>query len=621
MHTRAYGKRKIMAVVTAAAVAAAMTASPVFAAETAGFAKDETVYVITAEDGSVKETIVSDHLENKTGSKVIHDATDLKNIENVKGDERFSYDEKTGKLIWQAAGKDIYYQGSSQKDAPVSLDVKYYLNGKSVSGEDIQGKSGKLRIDLSYTNHTNVPFAVMTGLMVEDDCLRHVSVSSGKVIDDGEKQVIAAMALPGTAQKLGIKAQREVLTDHVVIWGEAKNFSCEDMMTVVTADLFGDIDLGDLDPTNLDSQVKELSSGSKKLVSGSKTLYQGVHLLDEKSQQLADGVGALNQGAKKLESGSKDALQGSKKLAEGTSQLSQQLDMNLKKLSAGAQQVATGTTALKGGLQQIQAALNGSGETTGLAAGAQAVVDGLAGLGAVGDALQGSIQANQSALKQLETLKGDESLSEDQRKSIEAIEQSIQGSIQYQSGASEALKQGGALKDGAGAVASGIGTLQVAFNGSDGKDGLVESAGKLESGAVQVSQGLAQATGDTNSLTAGAKEVESGAKALNQGQEQLSVGARELAKGMGTLNDNTAPLVSGVNQLDLGAKALSDGMVKLYKEGISKLVELYDGKLKDLINGFDTMTNAGENYNIFTKLPEHAAGTVKFVYKTEIVNQ
>ena len=42
----------------------------------------------------------------------------LKDIENVKGDETFKQD--GSKLTWQADGNDIYYQGTSTKETPVS---------------------------------------------------------------------------------------------------------------------------------------------------------------------------------------------------------------------------------------------------------------------------------------------------------------------------------------------------------------------------------------------------------------------------------------------------------------------------------------------------------------------
>ena len=68
---------------------------PVSAAQQAAelqqkISKDETVYVLTGADGSVKKIIVSDWLKNEPGSASVADKSDLSDIENVKGDESYT---------------------------------------------------------------------------------------------------------------------------------------------------------------------------------------------------------------------------------------------------------------------------------------------------------------------------------------------------------------------------------------------------------------------------------------------------------------------------------------------------------------------------------------------------
>lgn len=52
--------------------------------------KDETVYVLTEADGSIRKVIVSDWLKNASAMDQISDVSDLEQIENVKGDESFT---------------------------------------------------------------------------------------------------------------------------------------------------------------------------------------------------------------------------------------------------------------------------------------------------------------------------------------------------------------------------------------------------------------------------------------------------------------------------------------------------------------------------------------------------
>ena len=42
----------------------------------------------------------------------------LKDIENVKGDETFT--QSGNKVTWQADGNDIFYQGTSESELPVT---------------------------------------------------------------------------------------------------------------------------------------------------------------------------------------------------------------------------------------------------------------------------------------------------------------------------------------------------------------------------------------------------------------------------------------------------------------------------------------------------------------------
>ena len=168
--------------------------------------KEETVYLISDADGAVNKTIVSDWLKNTDGSATLEDTSDLQDIENVKGDESFT---KNGNdLTWQADGNDIFYQGTTTKQAPVSEKITYYLDGKEMKPDEIAGKSGKVTIRFDYTNNEKttatidgkeedvyVPFTVVTG-MVLNDSFKNVQVTNGKLISDGKNNAVVGIAMP-----------------------------------------------------------------------------------------------------------------------------------------------------------------------------------------------------------------------------------------------------------------------------------------------------------------------------------------------------------------------------------------------------------------------------------------
>ena len=96
-----------------------------------GASKEETVYIFTDEYGNQRDITVSNWLKNPDGKDKLEDLSDLSDIENVKGDE--TYDRNGEEITWNAGGKDIYYQGTTTQQPPVSEKITYYLDGGSAS--------------------------------------------------------------------------------------------------------------------------------------------------------------------------------------------------------------------------------------------------------------------------------------------------------------------------------------------------------------------------------------------------------------------------------------------------------------------------------------------------------
>ena len=182
--------RKQMMSGLAVGMAAVMGAAPVYAAtgEDAAVSKEETVYVNANADGSEDQITVSNWLKNAGTEKNLKDESELKDIKNVKGDEEFT--QSGNKLTWQTEGEDIYYQGTTTKEPPVSVKFTYYLDGKEIKPEDLAGKSGKVKIRFDYTNNESrtvnidgkdvgvkVPFLAASMLMLPGDKFKNVKVS------------------------------------------------------------------------------------------------------------------------------------------------------------------------------------------------------------------------------------------------------------------------------------------------------------------------------------------------------------------------------------------------------------------------------------------------------------
>lgn len=621
-----FKRKKILSFASAAVVAFTMTAAPVFAATDSGNTKDETVYVVTESDGSQSDLIVSDHLKNKSGKDKIEDVSTLTDIENVKGKEKFTR-EDDGSLSWNAKGNDIYYEGKTDQEAPVSMDIKYYLDDKEVDGADLSGKTGKVKIVINYTNNTSlngtkVPFVVLTGMVLENDTFQNVTVSSGKVIDDGQKSFIVGMAAPGVADTLGISEEELGFGSTVEITGDAKEFAPEDMMTVVTNDFFQDIDTSELNAGNLDSQIDQLDSAAKQLVAGTNTLYKGIETLNSSSATLAAGVSKLNQGAAKIDENTKAALQGSKDLAAGSQFLSSQLNSKLTDMGEGVNTLALKSGKLAKGLEDMQSKVNGNNtkENPGLAPSAKAFAQKVAGLDTVKTGISSSVASDKEAIAELRNLETsmDAETKASVEKQLKTLETNVTRKENYLNGFDTAT-----LTASANAISAGVDAIQAGLNG----DGTTENPGAVKGAraltqaiVTQLGGAIQDATASDSELSVGLNKLITGSSKLAAGEAQLSDGASELAAGMNELYSKSGLLISGIGQLDAGSKKLNDGMSQFYKEGIGKIVSLYNDKLKGTVNNAESLVAAGKAYNTFTQVPDGMDGTVKFIYRTKVAD-
>lgn len=379
--------------------------------------KDESVYLISDANGNVNKTIVVDHLKNKDKKDTLEDASNLSDIENVKGKEKFT--QSGDKLTWQAGGKDIYYQGTATEKPPVTQKVTYYLDGKEISPEDLAGKSGKVKIRFDYKNTTSytetvngekqtvsVPFAAVTGLVLGDG-FDNIEVTNGKAEVSDSSSVVLGYALPGLKDSLGIKDKDldgDVnIPEYMEMTADVENFSMPAAMTfVVNASDYvstDGIDTSDLDDmiNDLKDASTQLQDGSKTLAEGTDTLADGLSTLQSKLGTFASGVGTLQSGLKAYTDGVSTLSGGLNTLGNSTGALVSGAD----KLNSGAGQLASGSATLKDGLKsytdgasQLNAGINELGSKSGtLVSGVSKLSKGTSALNAGVQELDKTLQA------------------------------------------------------------------------------------------------------------------------------------------------------------------------------------------------------------------------------------
>lgn len=329
--------------------------------------KDESVYLISDANGNVNKTIVVDHLKNKDKKDTLEDASNLSDIENVKGKEKFT--QSGDKLTWQAGGKDIYYQGTATEEPPVTQKVTYYLDGKEISPEDLAGKSGKVKIRFDYTNTTSytetvngekqtvsVPFAAITGLVLGDG-FENIEVTNGKAEVSDSSSVVLGYALPGLKDSLGIKDKDldgDVnIPEYMEMTADVENFSMPAAMTfVVNASDYVSTD--GIDTSDLDDMINDLKDASTQLQDGSKTLAEGTDTLADGLSTLQSKLGTFASGVGTLKSGLKTYTDGVSTLSGGLNKL----NSNVPTLSNGITTLNSSAKSLNDGVALLNATVS-----------------------------------------------------------------------------------------------------------------------------------------------------------------------------------------------------------------------------------------------------------------------
>ena len=316
--------------------------------------KDETVYVLAGADGTVQKIIVSDWIKNAMAADSLEDKTELSDIENIKGDESFTLGGDNS-CVWDAQGNDIYYQGNIEKELPVQMSVCYTLDGQAIAPEALAGQSGHVTIRFDYQNmqyeevlldgkteKIYVPFTMLTGMLLDTEVFRNVTVSNGKLINDGDRIAVVGIAFPGLQEDLAISKEKLDIPDYVEISADVENFEMGMTMTLATTELFGAIDSDKLDLHELSDAMAELTDAMDQLMDGSSQLYDGLCTLLEKSGDLVSGINKLAEGAAQLKAGAESLDSGAAQLQAGAAQLSSglnTLNANSSSLNGGARQV------------------------------------------------------------------------------------------------------------------------------------------------------------------------------------------------------------------------------------------------------------------------------------------
>lgn len=301
--------------------------------------KDETVYAFLSSDGSLKSSTVSEWLHHEGGFDNVQDESILSDITNIKGDE--AIEQNGSNLVWNSTSDDIYYQGSTNKELPISMKVTYYFNGQEVQPEDVLGEDGALEVHIKIINNeeqTKVingrtkyisslfPVAIVTDLKTET--FKDVDAEDATIINESKNQIVCFATVSGASQMLAetdidaLEDIKDSLKDEFVIKANVTDFEMPSIIMATTSVV--DVDHDDLDTSDLDKVtdgINSLKDATAEILDGTVQLHDANIELNDKMGEFQTAYAKFQDGLNTAKDSQGDIVDGAKQLSDGISQM------------------------------------------------------------------------------------------------------------------------------------------------------------------------------------------------------------------------------------------------------------------------------------------------------------
>lgn len=540
--------------------------------------KTETVYSVLNSDGSISDTIVSSWLHDEDGINNIKETLNLTDVKNIKSNEKPSKDGNT--YTWNAKGNDVYYEGTATKQLPVSVKIRYELDGQEMSAKDMEGKSGHLKLMISFTNNysevKNIngksivihPSYLAGGMLnMSTGKFSNVKCESGKIVNDGTNEMLAFANIPGlneTLKSAGLdKVNNQLgISDDVTVEADVNDFDLGSIMVGMTNEIDLASELGEI------GSVSELTDGIDQLIEADDQLIDG-------SKQLYDGTTQLKEQAAPL-TGSSDQV---RQLSAGAIQLND----GVKALQTGITQYTAGASAINEGVNQLY----------GIPQGAAAISSGMNTKGKSGFSMVEASSTLRKGLDQLNSVAAGISAESYYNSLMDNVKTAEAGVTQLQNEVLAPTK-------------TELGNLgDVLKKASSSLSGLSTLVGQLSSVEAAIEQDQATVSSNNEKVTANNNKIESVKETknkLNEAIESLKT-AREALKATETeenpvdtsdLDSKIASLENAYNSINVDDMQTLDGLTK-FDEQLKAMPELLNnlqGTI-DTVNGY--MKSANES--------------------------
>jgi putative membrane protein len=577
-------KNNLFIIITSIAIIISLFGSLGFTQEKE-VAKNETVYIVLNHDGSVKDERVVNWVYGKSDEKNWIDYGNYSDVANMTTEDKPIIEKD--KIIWPMTlleSGSLYYQGVTDKELPVEINITYLLDGKEIKGEELAGKSGNLKIifkvrnkllssqpvyykdynglQKEYYEKYYTPFYVQILLKANLNLFSNIVAEDAAKVVSGEEMSISFGSYPYPEDEFTIEMQGEKIElDPISITVLPKEIPFPEIgdtkeKLIEMADGTSEMEDGAVDIINgLDriiSKSDELKSGSSDLIDAISKINHGAYSLNNNSGEIGSGFSELLSGTGTLKEESINLVNGLSEINENSSDIEKAIDDSASGLSA----ISSNTGMLSNGLTDILTNHNN--------------------LVSIAQGLVSSDPANETY------------------QTLLAIAQGEQTGLEN--------------------ISSGMNDL------NNGISQLSEGMDKLSNGYDSFGDGINQLTEGVAGLPDGIDQLYNGQNQLSDGWNKYSDAIAELYNGTQQLYDETRNFPEDINKLIDGIKKIRNGTNDLTNNGIVEMKNGVVENINDLKQGEaleNKINELAKNYYSFMDNDRNKNSSVQFIMQTQ----
>lgn len=492
--------------------------------------KEEVVYAVLNHNGKVKNINVINHF----GQGDIVDYGHYSKVKNLTTKDKIK--QSGDKNTVSTDSNSFYYQGTLDKNAqlPWDIQIKYYLNGKEKTADELAGKKGKLEIRLKVDKNEKCQqdfynqYAMQATIVLDTKKCHDIEAKDATMANVGTNKQLNYTVLPGQGLDTVIKANVEDFEmDEIDINGILMNMNIN------------------IDDQEIEDKMNELIDGTESLYDGTKSLDEGIGDLKDATLTMQKGVNELNSKSSMLNQSSTSAYNGLQQIQKALTNVSQSTD--------DLEQLMTASSMIQQSMDSLNSAIKELKNQTSYESYKAVMKSNGADIDALQTANNQDITSLKTQIQQLEVAMNQtedpatKQLLQQQLSSSQQMLQLLSANQGTLAGNEVYFNQ---LSGNISELSNKVNELNEKYKEFDAK--IQEMVKALKTQMADMSQ-LSQAI---NQLVDAYKQINQGQSEYTNGVAQIAAGYKEYVKGFDFLSSGSSQLVEGTKQMYDGTSSI-----------------------------------------------------------------